>query len=592
MPHVITTSPHKDIDVPDCTLPQLLLIPSFSKAASDRLSQPIFHPSPIAPRVLATRNGKDAPLSHLQIRSIAERVAVSLLSSAYHHGAAVVQPKWQKGYVVAFFSTNQHDYCAAVLGVQMAGGIAALCNPSCTPRELAHQLRMTKACIIIAADETFDSASEAAKLASSKMDPSEEPLEEIVQPQIFAFDESHHASWADTLLTPPKSAWARKEKLLGQVDINPYKDPATYCFSSGTSGLPKALALTHRNLVANVLQFRVLMDDQFEQHMSSSSPSSPPASQFHIDILPTSHAYGLLAQLVALYTGTPRVVLARFKLDLFLQVAQDKKVTFVFVVPPVLLALAKSPEVDKYNLTSLRRVASGAASLPHELARQVKQRLNIDVTDGYGMSEMSPIVCLQNVKDAAEAPGSVGFLAPNTKARILGPDGQDVGPDQEGELLLQGPQMMAGYVHNDEGNRAAFTSNRDDPDCWLRTGDMAKVSEQGHITLTGRTKDIIKVNGFQVSPRELEDLLFKQPSVADAAVVGATDDQGTEIPWAFLVASKDAAEVPEKERSEAITKAINGHVAGYKRIKGITWVDALPKSNSGKVLKRLLKTPA
>jgi 4-coumarate--CoA ligase len=226
----------------------------------------------------------------------------------------------------------------------------------------------------------------------------------------------------------------------------------------------------------------------------------------------------------------------------------------------------------------MKHVASGAATLSQELARQVKERLGIVVTDGYGLSECSPIVCLQNVQDAEEAPDTVGFLAPGTRARVLSPEGKDLGTGEEGELLVQGPQVMAGYLNNEEGNRASFTTqDRNDPDCWLRTGDVAKATKEGRLVLTGRTKDIIKMRGFQVSPKELEDLLYKQPSVADAAVVGVKDEDGAEIPWAFLVATKEAAEQPEKERSEAVIQAINPNVAGYKKIKGITWLEELPK---------------
>ncbi len=311
----------------------------------------------------------------------------------------------------------------------------------------------------------------------------------------------------------------------------------------------------------------------------------------HVDVLPTFHAYGMQCALVALYTGTPRVVLGRFNLQVFLSSIEQRRATFAFIVPPILLAFAKHPDVDNHDLSSLRRVMSGAAILSRSLLAQVKARLDIVITDGYGMSEMSPVVCVANEQDSIEEPESIGFLAPSTRARIVSPEGQDLGPDEEGELVVQGPQMMTGYLNNDEANKSTFTTARDDPDCWLRTGDTAKISKAGRVTLTGRTKDIIKMSGFQVSPKELEDLLFREKEVADVAVVGVREEDGSEIPWAFVVPSKEAAAMSEQERSSAIMGSVNTKVAYYKKIRGVTWLEALPKSESGKVLKRKLERP-
>ncbi len=386
---IVVTSPHGDhLDVPDCTLPHLLLHLD-SKEEAERLRKPIFYPSPTAERVLARKkdsgnglleNIKDklhvgssssngpakdaeqekhklgydtaAPLSLLQIRDMAERVAISLLTNS----SSPLEGPWQPGTVVAFFSVNQHDYCAAVLGVQMAGGIAALCNPAYKPRELAHQLRMTRAKLIIAGAESVDAARKAAQLAAHRApddgtteeDADLEPLSS--EPQVLVFEEQHEASYTRALLHPPSPAWqARQETLAAaQTKIQPARDTAVICFSSGTSGLPKALALTHRNLVANVLQFWTLMVDEFEPPVSASTlPNSVSPSQthtskdkhqpahYHIDFLPCFHAYGLQCQFVALYSATPRLVLQRFKLDVFLQVVQEHKATFAFVVPPI-----------------------------------------------------------------------------------------------------------------------------------------------------------------------------------------------------------------------------------------------------------------
>jgi 4-coumarate--CoA ligase len=276
----------------------------------------------------------------------------------------------------------------------------------------------------------------------------------------------------------------------------------------------------------------------------------------------------------------------RFHLETFLQAVSEHGVTFSFVVPPILLALAKHPLVDNYDISTLWRVASGAASLPDEIASAVGKRLGIRCTDGYGMTEMSPIVAMQNVDDLAIAPNTVGVLAPNTQALVLDSKGKELGPNEAGELLLRGPQMMKGYFENEDANEKAFyycTRTGDDQSKWLRTGDVVKIDERHYITITDRLKDVIKAKGFQVSPAELEAVLFKDSRVADVAVIGVRDEKdGAEKPWAFLVPHDTSLLQGEKDEernqaAKAIQDKANGQMAGYKKIEGITWIEALPK---------------
>ena len=229
--YIVMRSPHGDhLDVPDCTLPTLLLRP-LSTTPSDRLSKPISLPSPTSVRSPQKPPSSSplsfdtaAPLSLVQLCEIADRIAVSLLSSSSSSSST----KWSKGSVVAFYSTNQHDYCAAVMGVQIAGGIAALCNPAYKPRELAHQLRMTSASVIITTADSYQSAIEAAELASDSS--MEDPCEPIEKPRVLVFDEDHEASLLRTLLSPPQEAWQKREELIKTVQIDPAKDTALYCF--------------------------------------------------------------------------------------------------------------------------------------------------------------------------------------------------------------------------------------------------------------------------------------------------------------------------------------------------------------------------
>lgn len=575
----------------------------------------------------------------------------------------------------------------------MVGAQVALHNPSYTASELAHQFRLVRTSAILSSAKAFKKCCEAAQKAVAE---SEQGFARLKgdSPKVWVFDEPsglqgsgasssdsssklsatqaaelNTASWfhiiqsGQSLITKQQDAlttlwqWHRD-------NVSP-DDDAIYCFSSGTSGRPKAVRLLHRNLVANTIQATALMrdrtllplfdrwdpqkdesswyneplqkhpevkvtDDGQEEEASESlldkiktklhlgprplPPVEESSRELHIDLLPQFHCYGLVVAFVALHTATPRYVLPRFSLLLFLELVTKHKVTFAFVVPPILLALSRSPEVDSlsrgFDLSSLTRLASGAASLPPGLRKELWEKRKINVTDGYGMTEMSPIICLQMVRDLdwKAAEGSVGQLSPNTEARVVDDQGNDVPTGQVGELLLRGPQRMAGYLRNDEANEESFvhaasspkgeeeSGTSDDDDIWLKTGDVVSINTEGFVRITDRTKDVIKVSGFQVSPAELEDELLKNPLVHDVAVVGVQDpgtSNGEEVPWAFCVASDRGKkeEADDESRAKRVKEELNqgGRIAKYKFVKGVTWLDALPKSDSGKVLKKDLK---
>jgi len=328
------------------------------------------------------------------------------------------------------------------------------------------------------------------------------------------------------------------------------------------------------------------------RNLKSSNADVPYISdEVHVDILPQFHCYGFMINLIAMHTVTPRVVLPRFHLPTFLKTIQDARVTSSFVVPPVILALGKHPLIDQYDLSSLRVLGSGADNLKNEIAKLVHDRLGVTTCDGYGMTEMSPIVSAQLAVDVVSTRGSVGKLCPNTNALVLDHEGKEMGPGESGEILFQGPQMMIGYWNNEEATKAAFYIRPSDGSKWYRTGDVGSLDSNGAIYVSHRVKDVLKVKGFQVSPKELEELLAEDPLVADVAVVGFSDEKQTkQIPWAFAVASPCDTEQTLELVATAILKRANEQLAAYKRIQGLTWLDALPKSASGKVLKRELVT--
>lgn len=706
---MIIKSPHPTLNLPqgeEAVLPKFLLDPAKT---SDRSTQPILYPPPSSGKAFKARPNAKA-LSLKDMSELAYGIANGLIKGKLDGG----KQTFEKGDVIAIYSPNQHDYVPIVLAIQMAGGIPALCNPSYKPNELAHQLRMTRARAIFttadaglpksndkkqakSAPETpFTRAQEAAKLAfEEKEDADTGGFDKLnKEPAVLVFEDDDKKGILNILLgSQAKISEEDRKQVSERANALKSTDAAVYCFSSGTSGLPKAVVLTHGNLVSNTIQATFLLHDRMNKAVedgvrfskdgttgwydkaqakgagkeyrpekkvqaspakegetskkaskkginklisrlkkglgavvevekngvpkantsTASSPSSSPEEkpapkylgetgfariesrpkgeqEFHIDVLPQFHCYGLLVNLVAIHTLTPRIILPRFHLETYLSSIQEHGITFGFVVPPILLALAKHPLVDQYDVSTLWRVASGAASLPDEITNAVGARLGIVCTDGYGMTEMSPIVGMQTVSDVKIAPNTVGVLAPNTEAMVLDDEGKQLGHNEPGELLLRGPQMMHGYLQNEEANEKAFYMD-EQKQKWLRTGDVVKINESGYIKITDRLKDVIKSKGFQVSPAELEGILFKDERVKDAAVIGSIDPQdGNEVPWAFIVSSQTLPE-DEKAKDEianSILKNVNGQVAGYKKIAGITWLDALPKSDAGKVLKKNL----
>jgi acyl-CoA synthetase (AMP-forming)/AMP-acid ligase II len=370
-----------------------------------------------------------------------------------------------------------------------------------------------------------------------------------------------------------------------QVDIEPATDLVTLPYSSGTTGLPKGVMLTHRNLVANVAQTRPLIDLQEDERI--------------IAVLPFFHIYGLTVLMnQGLAWGGTVVTLPRFDLEDFLRTIQDQKITRAFVAPPILVALAKHPLVDQYDLSSLTSILSGAAPLDESLAQAVEQRLRrgadtgVTVAQGYGMTELSPVS--HTTPDTGHEPpgaeghevpkGSVGYAIPNTECRLVDPaSGEDAAEGERGELWIRGPQVMKGYLNNEQATAATV-----DAEGWLHTGDVAVVDDHGRYTVVDRVKELIKYKGYQVAPAELEAVLLNHPGIADAAVIGVPEKEtGEELPKAFVV------RVPGSELTEeGVMEFMAAKVAPHKKIRFVEFIEAVPKSAAGKILRKDLKARA
>jgi acyl-CoA synthetase (AMP-forming)/AMP-acid ligase II len=444
-----------------------------------------------------------------------------------------------KGDTVAIYLPNLPEYAVCFLGVCAAGAVNTTANPLYTARELTHQLRDSRARLLITAGPLLETAREAA--ADAGVD------------EVFVVGEGNGGTPFTQLLGDPEAA--------PEPEIDVHNDLAVLPYSSGTTGLPKGVMLTHRNLVANVCQVQQAL------------PLGP--DDVLIAVLPFFHCYGQTVIMnQGLHGGARIVTMPRFDLDQFLGLIEKHRVTRAYVVPPIALALAKHPAIDGADLSSLRLIMSGAAPLGEELADQVAARVGCPVMEGYGLTEMSPVTHLLPPDRSEGHGGKIGVPLCDTECRVVDPE---TGDDAErGELWMRGPQTMAGYLNNAEATAATI-----DADGWLHTGDVAEVDDDGLFEIVDRLKELIKYKGFQVPPAELEALLITHPAVADVAVIGIPDEEAGELPKAFVVVE---GEVTDEELMEFVAE----RVSPQKRIRLIERIDEVPKSPSGKILRRVL----
>jgi acyl-CoA synthetase (AMP-forming)/AMP-acid ligase II len=297
-----------------------------------------------------------------------------------------------------------------------------------------------------------------------------------------------------------------------------------------------------------------------------------------IGVLPFFHIYGQTVVMnLALSRGATIVTMPRFELEPFLRTIEERRVTRAYLVPPIVLALAKHPAVEGHDLSSLKVVFCGAAPLSADLAGACEARIGCAVLQGYGLTESSPVTHSTPAGPGANRPGSIGPPLPNTQSRVIDyGTGTDLGPGEDGEILVRGPQVMRGYLNN-----PTATANTLDADGWLHTGDIGHADGDGYFYIVDRLKELIKYKGFQVPPAELEACLVSHPAVADAAVIPSPDEEAGEIPKAFVVLKGEAT-------PDEIMEFVNVRVSPHKRIRRIEFIDEIPKSLSGKILRRVL----
>ncbi len=373
---------------------------------------------------------------------------------------------------------------------------------------------------------------------------------------MFVFGESEGATAFASLLESNGDVPA--------VEIDPRNDLVVLPYSSGTTGLPKGVMLTHQNLVANICQMEGL--DYFTEKDTL------------IAVLPLFHIYGLVVILnMGLSTGATIVTMPRFELEHFLRALQDYGVTMAHIVPPIVLALSKNPAVDSYDLSKLQSIFCGAAPLGAALTQAFTDRIKCNVRQGYGMTETSPVTHSSPSDPRQVKFGSVGVCAPNTECKVVDlQTGAPLGPNKEGEICVRGPQVMKGYLNQPEA-----TAHTIDSEGWLHTGDVGYADQDGHFFIVDRAKELIKYKGFQVAPAELEAILLTHPAILDAAVIPSADQEAGEVPKAFVVLRSEAT-------SQEILDFVTARVAPFKKIRHIEFTDTIPKSASGKILRRVL----
>jgi len=470
-------------------------------------------------------------------------ITYSELARAIPRAAAgLAQRGFKQHDVLGIISSNTPEYAICFHAVASLGGINTPINPLYTEHEIAHQLKDAGAKFLVAGPTFLDKARAAADEAGIT--------------EFFVFGEAEGAI--------PFSSLLENDGEAPYVRINPVEDLVALPYSSGTTGLPKGVMLTHHNLVSNLRQMEGL--DYFTENDTL------------LCVLPLFHIYGLVVILnMGLYMGATIVMMPRFELEQFLKSVTQYRVTLAHLVPPIVLALSKNPIVDDYDLSSLKAIFSGAAPLDENLTRACNQRLNLNIRQGYGMTETSPVTHSSPADPASVKYGSVGFAAPNTECKIIDLEtGEPLKPNKEGELCVRGPQIMKGYLNRPDATAATIDSER-----WLHTGDIAYVDEDGHFFIVDRAKELIKYKGFQVPPAELEALLLTHHSVADAAVIPCPDEEAGEVPKAFVVLREEAT-------AEELMDFVEQRVAPHKKLRFLEFTDKIPKSASGKILRRML----
>jgi acyl-CoA synthetase (AMP-forming)/AMP-acid ligase II len=447
---------------------------------------------------------------------------------------------FRKGDVFATVCPNILEFPIAFFAVASIGGTMTMANPLLTADELARQLADACPRFVLTVPERLDAVREATAAANVE--------------EVFVVGEASGAASFATLLA--------QDGHVPMVEINPGEDIALLPYSSGTTGRQKGVMLSHRNLVAKTLSWHAI-DAIAEDDVLAV-------------VFPFFHIGGILSLDIFLSCGAALVITPSFEFAAFLRLLQDRRVTRTLVAPPVLLELSRHPLVDEFDLSRLETIHWGGAPLSEKIARACGERLGCRVKQVYGLTEASAQTHVVPA-DVDGPPGSGGLPVPGIRCKIVDvATGAELGPGETGEICVRGEQVMKGYLNN-----PAATAQMIDGDGWLHSGDVGYADADGWIFIVDRVKELIKYKAYQVAPAELEAVLLAHPAVADAAVIPSPTEEAGEVPKAFVVLKEAAS-------AEELMAFVAARVAPYKKVRRLEFVELIPKSPSGKILRRVL----
>eukprot|EP00914_Ancora_sagittata_P033994 GHVO01068719.1.p1 GENE.GHVO01068719.1~~GHVO01068719.1.p1 ORF type:complete len:596 (+),score=43.90 GHVO01068719.1:76-1788(+) len=456
-----------------------------------------------------------------------------------------------RGDVMMMYLFNCPEFLIMFHAVLSLKGIVSLANPLYKLEEMEPILKMSKAKYMFTELECMHDAMAACMMSGGQ----------VKSMYLLEKDDSYNAlpSFQDLLAD-------NGDAFPPVVAFDPLSDVALIPFTSGTTGAPKAIQVSHHNLVSNVCQL----------DRADFFPERDRAVQ--LGVLPFYHMFAVFVNLVlGVAWGQTTVTMRRFEAQKFLNIMQDYKVSLLFAVPPMVLLMAKYPRLSDYDFTSLKRVLVGAAPISGETIKALNDRLpHCDIGQVYGMSETPIIVSISPVGDQDN---SVGVIIPSTEAKII-KEGERCSVGEKGELWVKGPQVMLGYLDNPEANAESLVEGG-----WYRTGDIGYMDESGHLFIVDRLKEFLKYKGYQIAPAELEHLLVSHPGVLDAGVTYVADEEAGQLPKAYVKLKPDYP-VTGQDLVEFVAR----HVAPYKKLHGgVEIIDEIPKTASGKILRRVLR---